>query len=38
MPTLRTYALPLLLALIGGAALLLVWPSPAADAQPAPAA
>ncbi|CRD55307.1 exported hypothetical protein [Stenotrophomonas thermophila] len=35
MAALRVYALPLLLSLLGGAALLMAWPSPEADAQPA---
>lgn len=35
MARLRSYTLPLLLALCGGAALLLAWPSPDAGAQPA---
>lgn len=35
MAALRGYALPLLLGLLGGAALLLAWPSPEAGAQSA---
>ncbi|WMJ71489.1 thioredoxin family protein [Stenotrophomonas sp. 24(2023)] len=34
MRTVRTYAIPLLLAVLGGAALLLAWPSADAGAQP----
>ncbi|KAA3601073.1 redoxin family protein [Stenotrophomonas maltophilia] len=37
MTALRAYALPLLMGLLGGAALLMAWPSPEADAQPAQA-
>lgn len=38
MGALRVYVLPLLLGLLGGAALLMAWPSPEAGAHPAQAA
>lgn len=37
MAGLRAYVLPLLMGVLGGAALLMAWPSPEADAQPAQA-